>query len=252
MFVKSRLRSGFIDLHCHIIPGVDDGARDMDTAFAMVKLSYEEGIRTIVATPHYHQGKMLCGEEELKKRFEKFKVWVQELFPELTILYGREVYMTYDAVEILEQSREAFCICGTRYILVEFHTTAEYSYMMNLLRHLIFMGYLPILAHIERYECLCGHVDRIVELRTLNVVIQVNALSVIGQSGRTIQKFIKKLIQERMVDIVATDAHTTERRAPRLRTAACYIEKKFGTGMMERLLIHNPNKIIRGEYLEEW
>lgn len=251
MFGRKTLKSGFVDIHCHIVPEVDDGAMDMETALAMAKLAYEEGIRTIVATPHYHQGKMLCDEEELKSRFEEFQECVRKLIPELTILYGRELYMTYDAIERLQQCRESLCMCSSRYVLAEFHTTVDFSYMMSLLRRLIFMGCLPILAHIERYECLYGHEERVAELKELSVVIQVNALSVIGQAGRGVQRFIKKLIKADLVDIIATDAHTMQRRAPRLKKTACYVEKKFGTDMMERLLIHNPNQIIQGEYLED-
>lgn len=252
MFGRKKNDREFVDIHCHMIPAVDDGAKDMGTALAMARLSYEEGIRTIVATPHYHPGKMLCGEEEMRERFEEFRERVRELFPELTVLYGREIYLNYDAVERLQENKDGMCMCGGKYVLAEFHTTVDYAYMTGLLRRVMFAGYLPILAHIERYECLRGHEERIGELKGLNVVTQVNSLSVTGEEGKHIQKFIKKLIKEGLVDVVATDAHTTERRAPRMKKAAGYIEKKFGTDMMERLLIDNPGKIIRGEYLEEW
>ncbi|MCM1468607.1 MAG: hypothetical protein NC086_10715, partial [Alistipes sp.] len=216
MFGRKIKDREFVDIHCHMIPAVDDGAKDMGTALAMARLSYEEGIRTIVATPHYHQGKMLCGEEEMRERFEEFRERVRELFPELTVLYGREVYLTYDAVERLLENEDGMCICGSKYVLAEFHTTVDYAYMTGLLRQVMFAGYLPVLAHIERYECLRGHEERIGELKSLKVVTQVNSLSVTGEEGKHIQKFIKKLIKEGLVDVVATDAHTTERRAPRM------------------------------------
>lgn len=251
MFRKKFLKTGFVDIHCHLVPMVDDGAKDMGTALAMARLAYEEGIRTIVATPHYHQNKVLCSEEEVQERFENFRIQAEKTFPELTILYGREIYMTYDAMEMLEKKKIPLTVCNSSYILAEFDVTTDYSYMKNLLQNVMLMGYLPILAHIERYKCLLEHEERIEELKSMNVVMQVNSMSVMGASGKNIQKYLKKLLKKELVDIIATDAHTTEKRAPKMKETACYIEKKFGTDTMERLLIHNPNKIIQGKYLEE-
>lgn len=251
MLGKKFLKTGFVDIHCHMVPMVDDGARDMGTALGMARLAYEEGIRTIVATPHYHQRKVLCSEEEIRERFEDFKRQAEQMFPELTILYGREIYMTYDAMEQLEKKELQLSMCGKEYVLTEFDVTTDYAYMQNLLRNVMLMGYLPILAHIERYQCLLEHEERIEELKSMNVVLQINAMSLMGESGRNIQKFLKKLIKKELVDVVATDAHTTQTRAPKIKDAACFIEKKYGTGVMEKLLINNPNKIIQGRYLEE-
>lgn len=242
---------GYVDIHCHVIPCVDDGAKDMGTALAMMNIAKEDGIRTIAATPHYHPDKLKCSEEEVYQRFLEFKKEACKRFPEIELLYGREIYCDFDAVDALSHDDGKMTMCGGRYVLVEFPVTVDYQYMLNLLKKVMMNGHTPVIAHIERYECLLFAMERVGELKSMNMVIQVNAMSVTGGCGRNIQKYINKLLKSGLVDVVASDAHTTQRRCPKVSDAAKYIGKKFGRKTVEQLFIHNPRLIIEGKYMEE-
>lgn len=245
MFITKFTNEGYIDLHSHIIPGADDGASDMETAVAMLDMAHDDGIRTIVATPHYHPNKTTISNKEVYEKFLEFKNEAKRLHPDMTLLFGREIYGSFDAVEKLSDSREYLSLCGSRYALIEFAPSADYRYMVNLLRNVMMNGFTPLLAHVERYECLLSDIDRVRELRDMNLLIQVNAMSLVGDCPRDIKNYVNKLLKENMIDIAATDAHTTKRRCPRMRKAAKAVAGKYGREISDKLFIKNPEKIIK-------
>lgn len=251
MFRSKLPQEGFIDMHCHIVPGVDDGAKDMETALLMLKIAYEDGIRAMIATPHYHPDKVLVDEASVYENFCTFKGEAEKQFPDMKLYYGREIYCDYDSVDVLTQKELNLSMCETDYILIEFSTTVEYSYLQNMVRRLIMSGYIPIIAHIERYECLVSHPERVAELHNMNVVMQVNAAAVMGNMGKEIKKFVKNLLKNNLIDLVASDAHSAGRRTPQLKSAALYVGKKYGVHTMERLFIDNQKRVIGGKFMEE-
>ena len=101
-------------------------------------------------------------------------------------------------------------------MLVEYQPTVDYNYLRTSISNIIQMGYIPLIAHIERYMCIVKEIDRAYELSNMGAFIQVNASSVIGESGKDIKKFIKKLMKDEMVDVIGTDAHSNGGRAPRI------------------------------------
>lgn len=244
---------GYIDMHCHIVPGVDDGARDMETAVEMAKMAYSDGIRTIIATPHYHPDKVSLTNEEVFEKFNEFKDRMQQEVPGLTFYFGREIYCDYDAVDTIKSGGvdPLLTMCGTNYVLVEFDVNTNYPYMKNQLKRLLMKGYAPVIAHIERYECLVSHPDLLWELKEMNMILQVNAMSVTGKTGKLTQKFVIKALKDGLVDLVASDAHTTRNRCPKLMEAAKMVGKKCGKGAVDRMFIENPQFIIDGKYMEE-
>lgn len=242
---------GYADIHAHIIPGVDDGAKDRSTAFAMLRIAYEDGIRMIVATPHYHPDKVTLDDEEIYQRFLAFQEEACKELPGISLYYGREIYGNHDAAEKLLKKEGKLTLCNTSYVLVEFSVTSDYQYMINLLKKIMMSGYIPVIAHAERYECLMFREDRIRELRSMNMVIQVNAMSITGKCGKNVQRYMKCLLRHGLVDVVATDAHSAQNRCPRMKEAAAYVARKCGNEMVEKLFIRNPQLIIEGKYLEE-
>ena len=251
MFGRKIPQDGYIDMHCHIVPGVDDGAKDMETALSMLKIAYEDGIRAMIATPHYHPDKVLVDEALVYESFCTLKDEAEKQFQDMKLYYGREIYCDYDSVDVLCERKLKLTMCDTEYVLVEFPTSVEYQYLQNMVRRLIMSGYIPIIAHIERYECLVSHPERVAELHNMNIVMQVNAVSVMGNMGKEIKKFVKNLLKNNLIDLVASDAHSAGRRTPRLRKAAVYVGRKYGVHTMERLFIDNQRRVIGGKFMEE-
>lgn len=240
----------YVDIHSHILYGIDDGPDNIETSREMMVTAYNEGIRKIVATPHYHPGKCTMDYEKLRKRFELFKEQVKDICPQIQLELGREIYYTSDILDALEKGQH-LSMGNTKYILIEYHPTVEYSYLRTSINNVMQMGYLPIIAHIERYICILEDWGRALELKGMGAVIQVNAGSVIGDSGSKVKKFIKRLMKEEVVDVIGTDAHSNGRRAPRMQECAKYLCRKYGEAYAKAMLRDNAEKILRGEYLED-
>jgi len=247
--MKYKTRCECIDIHSHILFGVDDGSPDINVSLQMVQTAYDEGIRHIVCTPHYHPGKCTVTYEELWCRFEKFCEVVAQSFPEMGFSLGRELFFTSAVVDALENG-EILCMGNTRYVLVEYDPTVEFKRIRNSITSIMQSGYIPIIAHVERYMCLVENWELIYELKGLGAVIQMNASTVIGGQGSKIKKFVKHLLNEELVDVIGTDAHSNGHRAPRMAECADYLFKKYGEDYALRLLRENSITILNGEYID--
>lgn len=241
---KLNITEGYVDIHCHILPKVDDGPQNMETSLAMLRCAYENGTRTIVATPHYHPQKVRCSESEIYERFEALRSETLNIYPDMNILLGRELWCDSELVEKKSISGGKLNMCGGDYVLIEFDTGVQYSYLNNMIRQIQNNGIKVILAHIERYGCLFERKDRVEDLKSMGVIIQVNSLSVTGDNGKDIAKYVLKLIRENLVDIIASDAHSDRTRNTNLLKAAKVISKKFSDEVVKELFIDRPQRII--------
>ena len=248
--MKKEIASGYIDIHSHILAEVDDGADSLKTSMEMLDIAYKEGIRGIVATPHYHPGKSMIEYDKLLEKFEEFKETAKSIHADMKLYLGREVYYTSDVMEAIEHGTK-LTIENSRYILVEYSPRTDYNYIRMSVNNILQAGLIPIIAHVERYECMTSHIERIEEIREMGTVIQVNAGSILGHAGRGIKKYTKQLLKNELIDVIATDAHSPGTRAPRIQECAEYLVKKYGLEYAEDLLIYNPEKIIEGRYMEE-
>lgn len=167
------------DMHCHILPGVDDGSRDMDTTRKMLARAYEQGIRNMVATPHFMMGEDNTPVPELVKIFLKVRQEANAIAPDFNIFLGNE--LLYDS-GLLEQVKKgnALTINGTRYVLIEFLVETEYENICAAVREFTTAGYIPVIAHVERYMKLTKHMGYIGELIDMGALIQVNISSLEG------------------------------------------------------------------------
>ena len=239
---------GYIDIHCHIIPHVDDGAVSSSQALNMISIAYEHGIRTMIATPHYEVGKYENNQDEIRKNFNKLKDLVYRKYPEFKLYLGNEIYYSYGVVDGLEEG-SINKLADSRYVLVEFSPNDKYKYISKSLYELINNGYSPVLAHTERYLEVMGNIDNVKRLVDAGVYIQINAHTIAGKYGRGIRKKVIKLIKNDLVHFIGTDTHSDGHRSPDLDECIKYLEKKMGKEVIENLLINNPNKIITNEYV---
>ena len=231
------------DMHCHILPEVDDGANSMDMAMGLLRREYDQGVRVVLLTPHYRKGMFEPDELTVRAQFEQLCMGAKAVMPEMKLYLGYELHAGMDMVERIRK-RNQFCMAGTYYILVEFSDGDLKFYIRERLYQLLCAGYKPIIAHAERYESVMGDLDFAEELSDMGALIQVNADSVIGKDGRKVKKFCLKLMQNDLLDFVGSDAHNLSDRPPRLAECAAYIEKKMGEAYCDKIMSQNPLKII--------
>lgn len=242
------MNSGFYDIHCHILPGADDGAKVFTDAMEMIRIAYEDGIRHIVLTPHYQKGHFGLPIQQLRVRYEILRKEAKQQYPDMELYLGTEICHFHDAPLELSEGK-IMTMADTRYVLVEFYPKSELRSILSGLQEIQMAGFNPILAHVERYEALMGNYEEILHLIRMGIYIQVNASSVIGKSGHKVKVFIKKLLERDMVHFIGTDAHGIEHRRPQLKECANYITRKWGKDYTELLLEENPRRMLNGEYI---
>ena len=236
------------DIHCHVLPGVDDGARNTDESINMLSLMYDEGIRNVILTPHYHRGHMETGIERITDRFGKLCAAAKqtEKINEMNLYLGCEIYYYPSVIEWLDEGKVA-TMAGSNYVLLEFGFTMDKRIILEGVSSVINSGYIPVIAHIERYESLNKDLKSVDTLLEKGAYFQINSEAL--HERYKIRSFAKKLLKERMVHFLATDAHDMSHRAPYLSDAARYIVKHYGEDYCRKLVIDNPAKVINNEYI---
>jgi protein-tyrosine phosphatase len=238
------------DMHCHVLYGVDDGSKDVDMTKRMLDVYHKEGIENIIVTPHFNPGVWHKDKAALTERFEEVKKMVSEMYPEITLYLGSELFYDASSSPSDMDNKNIPTLAGSRYILMEFMTGISWKDMKHAVDTATTYDYIPVIAHVERFETLVGHIDRILELKDIGAYIQVNAGSIMGKTGLGIKLFTGKLLKHRLVDFVATDAHRDEGRSPKLRDCAEYIASKYGADYAEDIFVNHPKKVVSDEYLD--
>lgn len=233
---------GLADIHCHLLFGVDDGASDLSAMLAMAQAAYNDGVRLICVTPHYNPALYAPNPMQEAKALEALRDFAKNKLPGLEIYYGNEIFWRSDCPDKLN-SGKCKTLGGSRYLLIEFNPGENYSIMKQALTSLTSSGYVPILAHCERYACLYSTTKRAEELCDFGIKLQSNANSIIN-SSYFVKRFIAKLLKKELIFAVASDAHDTSARRCRLGECFDYISKKYGDEYASRLFIQNPAKIF--------
>lgn len=233
-----------VDTHCHILPEVDDGAKNMEETRQMLQEAYEDGIRYIIATPHHHPRRGRKSPKQLRRQLKLVREEAAQISDELRIYLGTEIYFGQDIPERLREE-QILTMNRTRYVLVEFSPGDPFEYICQGIQQIQMKGYEVILAHIERYQCMYKNIENAEHLKNMGVRIQVNADSITGESGWKAKRLVRRLIDERLVFCVGTDAHDPKRRPPRMKKAAEYVEKKCGEDYARRIFFSNPRIMLR-------
>jgi len=232
----------YIDMHSHILSGVDDGAKNPDTTAQMLKIAYDDGIRGIICTPHYLPGVYNTGQEERALRVKHLLGVTKKFFPDLQLWEGCEYFAA--AGSFMNDYEKGGCgtMAGSNYVLAEFSQTTPADLMELRLRDITKAGFWAIIAHAERYDALK---DDDFRLRVAGFCyIQINADSLVGEATNHSKELARKMLAEGSVSFVATDAHGAHYRKPILSEAAKYITEHFGEEYTETLLYHNPKAIL--------
>lgn len=242
----------FYDIHSHVLFGVDDGAKDYEISCKMVDMAYREGIRHICATPHYNRksAEDIERPEKIRQAFRKLQLYIASEYPDMHLYPGNEVMYYSDMARDLEEGR-IMPLNGSRYVLVEFKPGESYRTVYSGLQQILHMRRIPVLAHVERLDCLWGDWERLDELKEAYVVLQMNTASLVGGLFDKRVRQCRKLVSEGYIDVLGTDMHNITTRTPKYKEAAAWIEKKCGRDRLRQLAQDNPKAILANQMLEE-
>ncbi len=238
------------DLHCHILYGVDDGADTVFESLEMIEIARDGGTRGIVVTPHSYSSptELNFWDADMKKRFINLQKEVDERGTGIKLFPGQEIFGRGEFVEHL-LSGDLITINDSRYPLIEFPFTERSEYVLKKMQQLLAEGYVPVIAHPERYSFVSENFDSLVKLKKMGCLVQVNTGSFKGVFGHTAKSVSEKILGMRMADVVASDAHSPFMRSPFLADAHEHISEKYSTDYAERLLSRNPKLIIQDKKL---
>ena len=237
---------GFVDIHCHIMPGVDDGSKNMAMTRRMIEIAYGEGIDTCILTPHYKPGHRHVAPGSIGRFADGMTAMSRKSGMPVRFYAGNEIMYYSEASDRLDNG--SICtLAESDYVLVEFEPLDDADRIFNGLRQLVYAGYRPVLAHIERYECMVRQIKYWMDVVDMGCLIQVNTGSVTGNFGYRIKSYTHKLLKEHAVHFVATDAHRDSGRAPYMRKCAEYIRKKCGESYADSVCTLNALKLIKNE-----
>lgn len=239
--------TGIADIHCHMIPGVDDGAADMETALQMLRMEYEQGVRRIIFTPHFRREYFETSRDMIKARFRELCEQVRMQGIGLELYLGCEFHRQSDMFELSDKER-AYRMADSDYILMEFSGADTADTVKRYVTEALIHGVRPVIAHAERYPAL-RNVRLVRFLVDSGAYIQVNAGAILGNEGWSSRRFCKLLLREGLVHLIGSDAHDIKRRRPCMAQCVSYLERKFGADRAEQLMIDNPGRIIANEYI---
>ncbi len=234
---------GYIDMHSHILPGMDDGSRSIGQTLRMLEIAVSEGITAMIATPHNMPGKGCPPGSVVRRKVEELRRTVEQENIPMEIAAGTEYYYREEVLDILEDG-DCVTLGNSDCVLVEFEPMAERTYIRNALRNILGLGYTPVIAHVERYAKLMEDASVLYDMRKNGILVQVNAMSVTGDNGRQAKKDVRGLLKKGLVDFVATDAHSDGRRAPFMEKCAETLYKKYGAEYADRLLFGNAEAYL--------
>ena len=237
-----------IDIHSHIVFGVDDGPSTKEESLALLWKSFSQGVRAIVSTSHRRKNMFETPEEIIMTNFKEVKELAQKELPDLTILYGAEIYYSQDALEKLE-SKQIPTLNDTQYALIEFSTRTPYWEIRNALSKILLLGVTPVIAHIERYDELENNKKRVKELIDMGCYTQINSSTVLkprlfGDKYRVFKKRAQYFLSHNLVHCVASDMHNLSSRPPYMKQAFDAISHQYGKERAEELFVVNPQSII--------
>ncbi|NNU77330.1 tyrosine-protein phosphatase [Clostridium estertheticum] len=204
-----------IDIHSHILPGIDDGSKDMEMSIKMLKMAEEKGTKTIVATPHYIRGRYENHYEKIFALHQEVKLEAKNAGLKIEVLLGQEVMLDKYALNLCKE-KKIRGINETSYMLIEFPMDKLPNDALDLIYELRVLGIKPIIAHPERYEYIIKSLPDINDFINEECLFQINAGSLQGLFGKQVQKCAKLLVKEGLVSFIASDAHSINRRCPGL------------------------------------
>lgn len=232
-----------IDFHSHILPGIDDGSRNLEQSIAMVNEAKKAGFTKIISTSHYMENYYECNERDRRQLLKK----VQENVQGIELILGNEIYITNNIIELL-QNGQASSINGTKYVLFEFPLiTTRPMNDKEVIYRLVENGYIPIIAHPERYPFIQENPDYLFELEEMGALFQSNYGSIIGMYGLKAKKTLKILLKSNLISFFGSDVHRPEQVYNKMPKIIKKLKKIISNEEFEEFTEINPEKVLKNE-----
>jgi protein-tyrosine phosphatase len=238
-----------IDLHNHIMPGVDDGAETIEDSLAMARMSFDDGITVVVATPHRNSWSYDAPPADAQRRLAELQERCREAGCDITLYLGGEAFVAPDLADQVKRG-VALTINGSRYLLVEWAIDQFPAYADEAIFNLRVQGIVPIIAHAERYRAVQRQVDSLTSLVRRGAMVQVTASSLTGEAGPNARRCAEQIILSNLGHILATDSHSVRHRLPILSAARARAEELIGPDRARSLVLDVPRLIIDNRPVE--
>ena len=232
-----------VDIHCHILPGIDDGSKSWEITAEMCRMAAQDGITHIVATPHSNDTWAYS-----RERFTEMLGHLHDAGEgKLTFSLGCDFHFSYDNIKDALVNPRRYTIGDTQYLLIEF---SDYGIPPSVKEDVLSLrsnGMVPIITHPERNRPLLNHPETVLELVEEGCLVQVTANSVTGAWGARSKKMLEWLLHRKAVHVIASDAHNLDRRPPIMSKARDLVAEMVGVEVAEALVTGNPAAIVEGE-----
>jgi len=219
---------GFTDIHQHVLYGLDDGPDKAEKMHDMLRRDAQEGITRLLATPHVTPGVYRFDTDLYYERLEEARRFIAQENLGIELLEGAEILYTEQTGRFLQEKRVP-TLAGTDRVLVEFSPDIQYAKLYEAIDRLTCCGYVPVIAHVERYECLTHKLSRAFELKNdFDALFQMNCQTAIRCEGFFKKRFVKQMLKEGMIDALGTDAHNVSSRPARMKEAYEILHSEYG------------------------
>jgi protein-tyrosine phosphatase len=234
-----------IDIHHHLLPGLDDGAVDIETSVEMARLAVQDGITHVVCTPHAND-QYDFDPAVNRQKIAALRERLQAERISLTLGLGCDFHLSYDNIQGALKDPARYSINGLGYLLVELPDYGLARGLTETFYELRLAKSTPILTHPERNQTLQADSKRMMRWLRGGLLVQVTADSVIGKMGRKAEQMAHQLLANRWVHFLATDAHSTRSRPPRMQEAHTLVANKYGQSYADLLCLENPRAVLEG------
>lgn len=234
-----------VDIHSHILPGVDDGSQNLETSLAMLRMAEESGTTDIVATPHVIEAHGGLSWDIIRRKVEELQKKADAEGIKIRIHPGAELEMNWDLLELIKAGKNVYGPAESRYLLMEMPSLQLPMHLEDMIYELQLMGRVPILAHPERQPQLMQNPEKLLDLLENGVLTQCNGGSLFGTFGKTVAKNAEMLLENHMICFLGSDAHGTGRRNPDLRRAYEILERKTASEDFKNITAGNAQYILQ-------
>lgn len=245
-----------IDLHCHLLPALDDGPETIEESLAMAQAAVDQGITHILCTPHHNVGRYNNPKTKTIAAVNQLQAQIDRAQLPLTLFEGQEVRLTGELLEELSADRLLFSDLKDTYLFIEFPATEVPAYSETLLFELRGRGIIPVIMHPERHRFFIEDPDRLIPYLEMGCLAQLTAPSIVGIFGKKIERVAHQMVERNLVQMVASDAHGITKRPFHLKEAYQIIEQKHGVRVVEQMKkvtksLINGEKVDYPSYIEK-
>lgn len=232
-----------IDMHSHIVFDVDDGSESLEESIEMIRTAKERGIKAMFATPHFIEGSMTAESIEVNERLAILRRELKKQAIDMPIYCGHEIFLDYDSLAHLKEGL-SLSLNNTKYVLMEMPMQFPLNNLEDILFEFTVNGYVPIIAHPERYLYVQEDIDKVARWIKLGVLFQMNLTTMYGRYGQAAKKTAIKMLKRQMYHFVGTDVHSNTSTALSIATPLKRVRDIVGDEVYNDIVCSNPQMVI--------